>query len=271
MNANDSRGFGTLGDGGSTGTREAGTATLGPRVDVSLICEPPACDQRRGNGVYHHVLATVPFSTGADKQEETVGAPRSQPDVQGTDFRRRLLDGLATSIEQRGYRETTVADIVRAARTSKRTFYDHFSSKEECLVELLSANNDDLVAAVRGAVDPEAEWTEQVRQAMTAFVTTIDATPEIALSWIRELPALGQGARPMLRRGLTALTEMIVALSDSPGFRRAGVRPLSPTAAVILVGGLRELTAQTVEDGTDMGAILEPAVAVSTALLRAGT
>jgi AcrR family transcriptional regulator len=39
-------------------------------------------------------------------------APHDDP------FRRRLLDGLAASIEERGYRDTTVADIVRHARTS---------------------------------------------------------------------------------------------------------------------------------------------------------
>ena len=39
-------------------------------------------------------------------------------------FHRRLLEGLAASIEERGYRESTVADVVRHARTSKRTFYD---------------------------------------------------------------------------------------------------------------------------------------------------
>ena len=64
-------------------------------------------------------------------------------------FRRRLLDGLAASIEERGYRETTVADIVRCARTSKRTFYDYFPTKEACFVELLSANNEELVATLR--------------------------------------------------------------------------------------------------------------------------
>ena len=48
-----------------------------------------------------------------------------------------MLDGLADSIGERGYRDTTVADIVRHARTSKRTFYDQFSSKEECFIELL--------------------------------------------------------------------------------------------------------------------------------------
>ena len=64
-------------------------------------------------------------------------------------FRGRLLDGLAQSIAERGYRATTVADVVRHAKTSKRTFYDEFASKEECFVELLRTNNDDLIAASR--------------------------------------------------------------------------------------------------------------------------
>lgn len=181
--------------------------------------------------------------------------------------RRRLLDGLAASIEERGYRDTTVADVVRHARTSKRTFYDHFATKQECFVELLSANNDDLVAALGEAVDPDAPWREQVRQAVIGYVQTLEANPAITLSWIRELPALGEQARPMLRQGLSRLTAMIVALTTTAGFQRAGVEPLSPAAAVILVGGLRELTAQTVEDGAAMSGMIEPAVAAATALL----
>ncbi len=185
------------------------------------------------------------------------------------DFRHRLLDGLAASIEERGYRESTVADIVRHARTSKRTFYDQFSTKEECFVELLAVNNEELVEAIRNAVDPEAEWQNQVQQALTAYVDTIQARPAITLSWIRELPALGEGARPMLRRGFGRLATMLVELSANPGFRRAGIAPAPQAAAVILVGGLRELTAQTVEDGAPITAIIQPALAVSLAILEA--
>lgn len=190
-------------------------------------------------------------------------------DAQPTqDFRRRLLDGLHASIEERGYRETTVADIVRHARTSKRTFYDHFPTKEQCFVELLSANNEQLVGTLRDAIDPAAPWQEQVRQAVTAYVHTIEANPAVTLSWIRELPALGEAARPMLRRGFGRLATALTELSAGPSFEQAGVGPLSPAAAVILVGGLRELTAQTVEDGVPAAGIIEPAVAASIALLR---
>lgn len=195
----------------------------------------------------------------------SVAAPAPIP-AQDT-FRRRLLDGLAASIEERGYRESTVADIVRHARTSKRTFYDQFPGKEQCFAELLTANTEDLVVSVRAAVNPEAPWGDQVRQAVTAYVRTIQERPAITLSWIRELPALGEGARPILRRGFGLLTAMIIELTANPGFRRAGIPPASQAAAVILVGGLRELTAQTVEDGTPVDGIIEPALAVSLAIL----
>ena len=109
-------------------------------------------------------------------------SPASDP------FRDRLLDGLAASIGERGYRETTVADIVRHARTSKRTFYEQFASKEECLIELLRRNNEDLIANIQAAVDPEADWQHQIRQAAEAYVDHIGSRPAVTLSWIREAP-----------------------------------------------------------------------------------
>lgn len=196
-----------------------------------------------------------------------MSAPVAEQTAVGQEFRRRLLDGLAASIEERGYRDTTVADIVRHARTSKRTFYDHFPTKEQCFFDLLTANNVELVDTLRAAVNPAAPWRDQVRQAVSAYVGTIEASPAITLSWIRELPALGAAARPLMRRSSGRLAEAIVELSAGPGFSRAGLAPLSATAAVILVGGLRELTAQTVEDGLPVAGMIEPAVAAATALL----
>ena len=182
-------------------------------------------------------------------------------------FRRRLLDGLADSIAERGYRETTIADIVRHARTSKRTFYQEFSSKEECFIELLWTTNQEMMAQIRAAVDPEAFWQDQIRQAIDAYVESIESRPAITLSWIREMPALGTVVRSVQRRGIEDLTRMLVELTDSPGFRRAELPPISEPIAVILLGGLRELTAQTVEDKRDMRTIVDAAVTASIAVV----
>ena len=182
-------------------------------------------------------------------------------------FRDRLLDGLAASIGERGYRDSTVADIVRHARTSKRTFYEQFASKEACLIELLRRNNEDLIASIQAAVDPEADWQQQVNQAAGAYVDHIGSRPAITLSWIREAPALGAVAQPLHRQAMEALTDMLVDLTDSPGFRRADLAPISRPLALILLGGLRELTALFVEDDRDVQGIVEPAVAAATAIL----
>jgi AcrR family transcriptional regulator len=184
-------------------------------------------------------------------------------------FRRRLLDGLADSIGERGYRDTTIADIVRHARTSKRTFYSQFSSKHECFIELLTTANEELVARIRRAVDPSAPWQHQVRQAIDAYVDHIETRPAITLSWIRELPALGAEVRDLQRRAMDALTEMLVDLSDSPGFRDAQIQPITRPMAVLLLGGLRELTAKTFEDGGNPRDIIDTAVAASVAVLGA--
>ncbi|TFV56307.1 TetR/AcrR family transcriptional regulator [Mycobacterium sp. PS03-16] len=184
-------------------------------------------------------------------------------------FRARLLDGLAASIAERGYRETTVADVVRHARTSKRTFYGHFPTKEDCLVELLRVNNDTLLDRIRTAVDPHAAPQQQIRQAVGAYVDHIVARPGVTLSWIRELPGLGAEGAPLHRWAMGRLSDLLVELTANPGFRAAGSGQVDRSLAVVLVGGLRELTALFVEDGRDLRGIFEPAVAASAALLGA--
>ena len=156
---------------------------------------------------------------------------------------------------------------MRHARTSKRTFYDQFPGKEQCFLELLQADIENMGASITAAVDPEGEWHQQIRQAVEAYVGHIESRAAITLSWIRELPSLGDVARPLQRRGLRLLSNLLIDLSANPGFKRAGLPPLTAPLAVILLGGLRELTALAVEDGRAVRGIVEPAVDASIALL----
>jgi AcrR family transcriptional regulator len=194
------------------------------------------------------------------------GAHDSHPDETVAPFRDRLLEGLAVSIGERGYRDTTVADIVRHARTSKRTFYEHFASKEECFIDLLGADMQDMIDGIRGGVDPEGPPDEQIRAAVDAYVNHIALHRAITLSRIREAPGLGDVARRLHRLAMEQLTGMLIDLSSSPGFKRAGLAPVSEQLGLILLGGLQELTASFVEDGRDVRGIVEPAVTAATAL-----
>lgn len=183
------------------------------------------------------------------------------------DFRRRLLDGLAASIAENGYRATTVADIVRRARTSRRTFYEHFSDKEACFVALLTDANAQMIRQIYAAVDRSAPWTRQVRQAVEAWIASAESRPAITVGWIRDVPALGAGARRLQRDTMEAFISMIQTLCDTEAWRAVRTGPVSRQLAVMLLGGLRELTATTVEDGGRISDITELAVHASIALL----
>jgi AcrR family transcriptional regulator len=183
------------------------------------------------------------------------------------EFRRRLLDGLAVSIAEQGYRGTTVAHIVGRARTSRRTFYAHFADKESCFVALLTDANRQMIRQISAAVDPGAPWQSQVRQAVLAWIACAESRPAITLSWIRDVPSLGAAARRLQRETIEAFVTMIQTLCDTEVWRAVRSGPVSRQLAIMLLGGLRELTASTVEDGGRVSDITELAVQASIALL----
>ncbi|MGE2731620.1 TetR/AcrR family transcriptional regulator [Mycolicibacterium vaccae] len=188
-------------------------------------------------------------------------------DMTRNGFRQRLLDALEASIAEDGYPKTTVADIVRRARTSRRTFYEHFDSREACFIELLSDANAEQVRQISEAVDVSAPWQKQVRQAVEAWIATGEARSALMLSWIRDVPSLGVAARGLQREALEAFIGMVDAISATDEFRAAGVSPISRQRIIMLLGGLRELTAITVEEGGQLGDVTDEAVEASIALL----
>ena len=188
-------------------------------------------------------------------------------EAEGVDFRRRLLDGMIAAIRERGFSESTIADVVRHARTSRRTFYEHFSSKQDCFVALLRESNAEIVRTIAAAVDPHASWDVQVHQAIEAWIGASLSEPEVMLAWIREIPSLGDTARQLQRDAMEEFIVLIQTLTGTEDLRAAGVVPPPRQFAVMLLGGLRELIATTVEDGGKVGDLVDVAVEATMALL----
>jgi len=204
--------------------------------------------------------------TSVTVHDAAMGAapPGTDPPV---DFRRRLLEGMAAAIRERGFRDTTVADVVRLARTSRRTFYEHFASKQDCYIALLRESNAEMISEIAAAVDPHAAWDVQVQQAIGAWIGASESEPAITLSWIREIPSLGEAARQLQRDFHEAFIVLIETLTDNPELRAVGVKPVSRQVATVLLGGLRELMAMTVEDGGAISDITDVAVHSTMALI----
>src|ERR1700759_4179704 len=80
--------------------------------------------------------------------------------------RERLIAAMAASIEEKGYRDTTVADVVRLARTSRRNFYEHFEDRDASFLALFDATNQAMLEELAAAVHPDHPVEEQVDSAV---------------------------------------------------------------------------------------------------------
>lgn len=161
---------------------------------------------------------------------------------------------MAASIEEKGYRDTTVADVVRIARTSRRNFYEHFADRDACFLALFDATNEAMMRQIAEAVRPGDPLNEQVDRAVDAYIDNVSATPALYRSFVRELPSLGQAGADRGLATLERFAEMLVGFVDSG--RQAQpelhLRPLAMDTAIIIVGGLRELLVIALQRGRDM-------------------
>lgn len=62
--------------------------------------------------------------------------------------RQALISAAMRLFQEKGYEQTTVAEIAASAEVSTKTFFNHFASKDEVLFPHLSARIDDAVAVI---------------------------------------------------------------------------------------------------------------------------
>ncbi|OZC87704.1 TetR/AcrR family transcriptional regulator [Rhodococcus sp. 05-340-1] len=192
--------------------------------------------------------------------------PRSVASVPA-DARERLIRALEESIESNGYRNTTVADIVKLGRASRRTFYRVFATKDDVFVALMDDLNNTLMVAMQEAVDPHSRWRDQVDAAITTYFDYIDRRPAVYLCSLQEFPYLGDIAEPVIRRGSDAFAELIHRMTDNEEFRRAGLAPATRLQSMMVMGALDQLVAEILQTSGHIRDGLALAIASTTALL----
>lgn len=164
------------------------------------------------------------------------------------EHRARLMAGLAEALLGKPYRDTTVADIVQAARVSKRTFYEQFDSKEACLLALCEHVADAALATVIGCVDPVQDWRAQVRRSTESYLAQLQSAPALVRTLFTEVPALGPAGMAVRRRVNQRFAEFLCAQVELERAKGVKKRSLRPEIAMALVGGLHELMLQAVEE-----------------------
>jgi AcrR family transcriptional regulator len=126
--------------------------------------------------------------------------------------RERLIAATIELVAKRGYRGTSVDQIVKRARVGYVAFYELFEGKEDCFLAAFDRIVTETREQVAEAIPAEAPWPEQVCAALKAAIELIAADPGRARVGLVEVQAAGpvayahyeaaiDNAIPLLRAG----------------------------------------------------------------------
>jgi len=193
----------------------------------------------------------VPLDCGTVKYQleaRAISMPAADTVTADTDHRRRLLDAMAHAVARKGYAETTIADLAAEARVSRRTFYEHFATKADCLIALYEAASEQALGVLKAAIDPARDWHEQVEQALRAYLATLSCNPVLLRTLFIAILGLGSEGLQARRRANQHLADFILQVVNTPGKAKRR-QPLAAPLAMGIVGAVNELILQAIEQG----------------------
>lgn len=187
-------------------------------------------------------------------------------------YRARLLEGMALSVAAKAYADTTVADIVREAGVSKRSFYECFASKDECLIALYVAASHGALKVLRESIDPRRDWKTQVEHALGAYLACLASNPTLLRTLFIEILGLGPAGLQVRRRMNQELADFVVQVVHAGHSHTPGDAARHTTMAMAVVGGINELVLQAIESGrtADLAELTQPCSALVRAVLASG-
>lgn len=161
--------------------------------------------------------------------------------------RRDLIGALAACVAEKGYAATTISDVVALARVSKRTFYEHFGSKEECLLALYEHVTSRLMEIIRAAGSARQRFPARVADGTAAFLSALDSMPEFSRTLLVEMQGAGARAFRMRQETLRGFARTLVELVEASRAANPDLRPLPMPRALAIVGGINELLLQAID------------------------
>lgn len=202
--------------------------------------------RRRASGTRGEAVAAI----DAGVREGSAGreAAGSVAEIQRT----RLLGAAVSVFDELGYQGATIAHITRRARVSRRTFYELFGDREECLLAVI----DDALRALEGELaggEPQRpSWCERVRVGLRVVLELCDRDPALARVCVVQSSRAGSA---VLARRETILARL-VAVVDAGRGESERAQGCSPLTAEGLVGAVLRIVQRRLQE-RDGGQLVE--------------
>jgi AcrR family transcriptional regulator len=151
--------------------------------------------------------------------------------------RERLFKAMVEAVDERGFAATTISDLVSRAGVSRRSFYEHFHNKDECLLATYDTIVVRLIRRLERADDPAKDWDERMETFIRTLFAAAGDRPDAARLVCVEMGAAGPAGVQRWAQDAERLQHLIV-----DGFARApGAGTIPEPVARAIVGTVRKI------------------------------
>jgi TetR/AcrR family transcriptional regulator len=163
----------------------------------------------------------VPGAHGALNLQDTY-RPRVRVDEVSELQRARLFAALVQVLEESGPGKLTAGRVCRYAKVSKKTFYEHFETAEDCLLIAVQDAVSRVAAVALPAYLARTSWRERIRAGLGAMLVLFDEEPVTARLCVVHALA----ARPLLLRYREKVLAVLVEVVDAGAERTSQAQPV---------------------------------------------
>jgi AcrR family transcriptional regulator len=178
----------------------------------------------------------------SDAEDFRGDEPRpNRAEAQREKRRADILVAASALFSQRGYHETSIADVIEAAGISRGTFYLYFDGKDELFLELIEQFVQRIIAVVE-VVDPNApEPTQRIADNVRRVVDVVYAYRDLTVMVLREDFGVRADVDEKLTRFYGFVQEMVEGALRNGAAHRLTRKVDEPIVARALIGAFKEV------------------------------
>jgi AcrR family transcriptional regulator len=183
----------------------------------------------------------VPSDTGRRRPDQLPGGHHGlSPEEVASSQRARILEAMRKAVQEQGYTDASIADVIKRAGVSRKTFYAQFADKEDCFVEIYGEHMARLQSITRDAFDAQDEWVPSLRAGLAALLNALAYEPAVARVCFVDVLAAGPRAAQRRNEAMRELERILDLAQGASG--ETGPRALGMS----MVGGLGEVLYQEI-------------------------
>jgi AcrR family transcriptional regulator len=160
--------------------------------------------------------------------------------------RARLKAAMTELLGENGYAGVKIGELARRAAVSRAAFYEHFDSKEACLLAAYDDFAARLLEAIATAGDASS-WDDFLAATLDAYLGELERDPVAARAFLVEMDAAGEDARRRRREAIRGFAAVIAERHARIREREPRLGELPETVYVGLSFGVRELVHERLE------------------------